>query len=362
MNQAWPHGLRRLVALLFAALVFAACGAQPAAPAATQAPTGGEAPAATTAPAAPSGELTTLRTGYIQQNIIYAPLYVAIERGYFAEEGIQIELTPIQSGAEAVVQLAAGNFDVSLGGAGAGLFNAAERGVKFTVVAPLHSERPPVSSPLVISAKRTGEITSIADLKGKKVAVNGKGVGTEYWLSQALARGGLTMDDIEFVPMPFPNMPPALENGSLDAAILTEPLTTLNKDNGLVAVLADDFIDGFTATYVYMGDALLTDQPDVARGFMRAYLRATRDLQGDYMTDDVAAIVEKYSKVPAAVLTRIAAPQYNPDGTVPVENLEALQQYFQSRGLLEYQELLDVTSFVNTDLAAEVAAELDAGR
>jgi NitT/TauT family transport system substrate-binding protein len=362
MNPTLPHRLRRLAALLLTALIVAACGAQTAAPAPTQAPQGGGVAEATAAPAATGGELVTLRTGYIQQNIIYAPLYVAMERGYFAEQGIQIELTPIQSGAEAVVQLAAGNFDVSLGGAGAGLFNAAERGVKFTIVAPLHSERPPISSPLVISPKRAGEITSIADLRGKKVAVNGRGVGTEYWLAQALAQGGLTMDDIEFVAMPFPNMPPALENGSLDAAILTEPLTTLSADNGLVTVLANDFIDGFTATYVYMGDELLTGKPEVARGFMKAYLRATRDLQGDYMTDEVAGIVEKYSNVPADVLKRIYAPQYNPDGTVPVEDLETLQQYFQERGLLEYQELLDVMSFVNTDLAAEAAAELDAGK
>lgn len=361
MIQAVPRRLRRIAALLLALVVLAACGGQAAAPAPTAAPAP-EAPAATAAPAAPSGDLVTLRTGYIRQNIIYAPLYVAIERGYFAEEGINIELTPIQSGNEAVVQLAAGNFDVSLGGAGAGLFNAAQRGVKFTIMAPLHSERPPVASPLVVSSKRAGEFTSIADLKGKKVAVNGRGVGTEYWLYQALAKGGLTMNDIEFVAMPFPEMPAALENGSLDAAILTEPLTTISKDKGLVTVLADDFIDGFTATYVYMGDALLTGQPEVARGFMKAYLRATRDLQGEYMTDEVATIIEKYSTVPADVLKRIAAPQYNPNGTVPVENLEALQVYFKERGLLEYDELLDVKTIVNTELAAEVAAELDAGK
>jgi NitT/TauT family transport system substrate-binding protein len=358
MNSATP--LRRMAALVLTLVLLAACGAQSPAAAPGAAPTAAPASGETSAPASEGGQVT-LRTGYIPQNIIFAPLYVAMERGYFAQEGITIELTPIQSGNEAVVQLAAGNFDVSLGGAGAGLFNAAQRGVKFTIVAPLHSERQPVSSPLVISPKRAGELTSIADLRGKKVAVNARGAGTEYWLAQALAQGGLTMNDVEFVPMPFPNMPAALENGSLDAAILTEPLTTISMDNGLVQVLADDFIDGFTATYVYMGDGLLTQQPEVARGFMRAYLRGTRDLQGEYMTEEVATIIEKYTEVPAAVLMRIFEPQYNPNGTVPVQDLETLQQYFQERGLLEYQELLDVSSFVNTELASEVAAELDAG-
>jgi NitT/TauT family transport system substrate-binding protein len=342
------------VVLAFAGvlLFLAACGgAQPAA-----APT--SAPAAATS--APAAATVTLRTGYIPI-LMFAPLFVGIERGYFADEGIEIELTALQSGNEAVVQLAADNFDVALGGVSAGLFNAAERGVEFTIVAPLHSETPPVVTPMVISAKRVDEITSVADLKGKKVAVNAIGAGTEYWLAQALAQGGLTMNDVEIVGMPFPNVPAALESGQLDAAMLAEPITTINVDNGLVSVLTNDFVDGFTATYVYMGK-LLTDQPDMARKFMRGYLRATRDLQGEYMNDEIAAIIEKYTNVPAAVLKRLPRPQYSPTGEVPMADLDAMQSYFLTRGLLEYTEPLDLKQFVNTQLAADVAAELDAGR
>ncbi|MCU0491734.1 MAG: ABC transporter substrate-binding protein [Chloroflexaceae bacterium] len=343
-----------LTLLLTLMALLAACGA----PATSTAPTAPADPAAGGATAAPSGQTVTLRTGVVPQNIIYAPVYVGIARGYFQQEGITLELTPLQSGNEAVVQLAAGQFDVAIGGANAGLFNAAARGVKFTIVAPLHSERQPVASPLVISPKRAGEITSIADLKGKKVAVNGMGAGTEYWMSQALAQGGLTMQDVELTALRFPDMPAALESGAIDAAILTEPLTTISKDRGLVQVLADDFINGFTATYVYMGEPLLNGQPEVAQAFMRAYMRAVRDLQGDYMTDEVAAILEKDTGVPAAVLKRINKPQFDPSGRVPVENLQAMQAYFRERGLLEFPTDLDINTFVNTKLAEEAVAAL----
>lgn len=357
--------LRRLSlatpALLLAFALLAACGGAttPAQP--TNAPAEPTtAPAATSAPAEPTQAAGTavVRLGYVPV-MIYAPLYIGIERGYFAEEGITVESTAIQGGSEAVVQLAAGNFDAAFGGAGAGLFNAAARGVKFTIVAPMHSERPPLTSPLVISAKRTGEFKSIADLKGKKVAINATGAATEYWLAQALAKGGLTIDDIEVTTVAFAQVPAALESGSLDAAILGEPLATINKDQGIVAVLSDDFIDGFYATYLYMGEKLLSEQPEVARGFLRAYLRACRDLQGDYMNPEVAAIIEKYTKVPADVVLRASPAQYDPNGVVPVENLKTLQDYFKSRGLLEYPEPLDVMSFVNTGLAAGAAKELD---
>lgn len=353
----------RRASLLLVIALLAACGATPevsdntAASAEASAPASAEASAPASAEA--SAATTTIRLGYVPV-AIYSPIFVAQERGYFAEEGLNVELTPLQGGSDSVVQLAAGNFDAAVGGVGAGLLNAAARGVKFTIVAPMHSERPPLTSPLVISAKRTDEIKSIADLKGKRVAINATGAATEYWLAQALATANLTFDDIELTSVPFRDVPAALENGSLDAAILGEPLVTINEDNGTVAVLSEDFIDGFYATYVYMGEPLLTEQPEAAKGFMRAYLRATRDLQDDYMSPEIAAIIEKYTQVPADVTLRSSPAQYDPNGTIPVDNITTLQDYFLQRGVLEYSEPLDLSNFINTELAAEVAAELDA--
>jgi NitT/TauT family transport system substrate-binding protein len=292
--------------------------------------------------------------------MIYAPLFVAMERGYFVDEGLDVQLTPLQGGSDSVVQLAAGNFDAAVGGAGAGLFNAADRGVEFTIVAPMHSERPPLSSPLVISADRTDEIENIADLEGMRVAINATGAATEYWLAQALEQGGLTFDDIELVTLSFRDVPAALDNGSLDASILGEPLTTINEDRGLVAVLAEDFINGFTPTYLYMGRPLLEERPDIARAFLRAYIRACRDLQGDYMNEEIATIIEQYTEVPADITLRSTPAQFDPDGDIPMDDLETLQSYFMERGQLEYSEPLDIGAFVDQSLAEDVARELDA--
>lgn len=338
-------GYRFATAILFLILLFSVgCGG-------TQAPVANS-------PAVNHAETpVTVRLGYVPV-MIFAPLFVAVERGYFAGEGLRVELTPVQGGSDSVVQLAAGNFDAAAGGAGAGLFNAAARGVKFTIVAPLHSERPPITTPLVISAQRTAEFQRIADLRGKRVAINATGSATEYWLAQALAQDGLTIDDVQLTAMPFPNMPAALENGSLDAAILGDPLVTISADKGLVTVLADDFIDGFASTFLYMGEELL-NQPKVARAFMRAYLRACRDLQGDYMDAEIAAIIETYTQTPADAVLRSSPAHYDPDGQINLTDLQTLQEYFMARGQLEYDELLDVNTLVNTQLAREVAAELD---
>lgn len=343
MTTVTASGLYRLVTLLLTLTLLAACGA-------AQPQTAGDAPT--------SGEPQTIRLGYIPV-VIFAPLYVGLERGYFADEGLEIDLTTIQSTNDAVVQLASGNFEIIFAGGNAGVFNAIHQGLSFKVIAPLHSESPPVATPLVISAKRTDEIRSVADLEGKTVAVNGIGAAIEYWVAQALAQGGLTIDDVRLTAMRFPDMPAALENGSIDAAVITEPLVTINEEQGILAVLTEDFIDGFTATYVLSNETWLAENPAAARGFMRAYLRACRDLQGDYMTEDIARYIEKYTQVPTPVIMRSPLARFDPNGRVPLEDLATLQEFFMQRGVLEYDELLDIRTFVDTNLAAEVAAELE---
>lgn len=301
------------------------------------------------APAARAQEDNIIRLGYIPV-VIYAPIYVGIERGYFAAEGVEVELIPVPAGGgESIVQLAAGNFDAAATGAGASLLNAAHQGLGFRIVAPLHTERPPLSTPLVIAANRADEIRSVADLRGGRIAINTTGSAIEYWVYAALSRAGLSMDDVTIVAMPFPQMPSALENGAIDAAVMTDPLPTLAREQGVIAYLADDYIDGITVTYVFFGLPLIEERPALAEGFMRGYLRAARDLQGDGWLDRATAeIIERYTQVPADVVLRMNRPYFDPDGVIPLADLEEVQRYFLSRGVLEYTEALDMRSFVDS--------------
>src|SRR5438132_10086254 len=161
--------------------------------------------------------------------LIFAPLYVGIERGYFARQGLEIELIGTPGGMSSFAVLASGRAEAVIGGLGASLFNAAARGLDFKVVGPVHMERPPVSTPLVVSknAYDSGEIRAVADLRGRKVSVNVIGSATEFWLHSALLRGGLTIDDVQLVAVNFPDVPAALANGAIAAGLLGEPLATL---------------------------------------------------------------------------------------------------------------------------------------
>src|SRR5690606_31629813 len=178
-------------------------------------------------------ELTDVSIGYVPV-LIYAPVMIAHDKGYFEERGINSTLNPLPGGADLVTLTANGEFDIGIAGAGPAFFNAIQRGVELTVIAPLHFERPPLATPLMVSKERydSGELTSVEDLRGKKVSVNARGA-TEYWLDQALRQGGLTIEDIDLQELGFGDVAAALESGALDAAMLGEPLATQAEQNGI---------------------------------------------------------------------------------------------------------------------------------
>lgn len=312
------------------------------------------------APVADAPALTTVRVGIVPVTI-YAPLYVAAGKGYFAEEGIAVEFMPVEGGTENVVQVAAGNFEVAGGGIGSGMFNAVARGIDFEIALPLHTERPPLTSPFVVSKTRfdAGEFTSMADMRGKKVSINAKGAATEYWLYKALEQGGLGFDDVEVIGLGFREVAAALEQGSLDGGILGEPLTTFAEDQGLVARLSEDFLDGFTSTVLYFNKEWATANPELAQGFVKAFLRGARDLNGDSWYDEAnLALIEGVTNVPVDVIRRGNRSYHDPNGVVPVADLMELQRFFRAEGQLNYDTDIDISQFVNLSYAEKALAEL----
>ncbi len=304
--------------------------------------------------------LTKLRVVHVPV-LIFAPLYVAIERGYFARQGIDVELIGTPGGLSSFAVLASGRAEVVVGGLGASLFNAAARGLDFKVVGPVHMERPPVSTPLVVSknAYDSGEIRAVADLRGKKVSVNVIGSATEFWLHSALLRGGLTIDDVQLVAVNFPDVPAALANGAIAAGLLGEPLATLAEERGQIVRLSEDFVNGVQVTALYYSGDFIRRSPKLAAGFMIAWLQASRDLYGDgYRHDDIARIVEKYTGVPAAVVKKARPPFHEPDGKMNFNDFARLQEFFRKRGELTYEKALDPSAYIDTSFVRQALAAL----
>jgi NitT/TauT family transport system substrate-binding protein len=317
-------------------------------------PPGSATPAAATESAEPpapaEGELTEITVGYVPVSI-YAPVFVALDKGYYAEQGLDVTLEPFAGGPDPIILTGSGELDFAAIGAGPAFWNAAASGLPISIVAPGHAEGSPVATPLMISKEScaSGAITSVADLEGKRVSVNARGA-TEYWLGQALATGGLTIDDVDLQVLPFPDAVAALASGAIDAAMVGEPLATLAEQEGTAVRLLSDFpVQGLQPTAIIGNKDFIAANPEAAQGFVTAYLQASRDLSGDGFKDPAhLAIIEAYTNVPAALVAAAVQPVYAVNGEINVEGLGILQTFFRERDQLEYDEDLDPASLVDT--------------
>lgn len=361
-------GLGPLVMLFFACLALLACGgsssesdgaAGTAVPPAAQGTSGASAPTTAAAP-------VKVTVGYIPV-LIFAPVFYGIDKGYFREQGLQLELQPLPGGADMLTQTAAGNFDIGGGGIGPAYFNfaARARGLNqpqpIRIVAPLHSERPPLATPLVVGKKafEEGRSTTIAGLKGKKVAINAIGAATEYWLERALNAGGLTSKDVEVVAIPFPNIAQALDSGAVAGAMLGEPFATQGVQQGLVRVLNDRFLDGDQPTAIYYNSEWMAKNPRLAQGFMTAYLKSVRELENGGWSDPATLVIlSKYTNVPVEVIRAASRPYAEPDGAVNLASLQNQQVFFKAQGRLTYDPPLDIPALIEPAFAAEAVKAL----
>src|SRR5262249_11751120 len=235
--------LGSLLALAVAVSAGCAPASSPAAPPPSPAPSQA-APAAAASP--PPIELQKVRYGElgIRGDV---GVYVGIDEGYFAEQGIEVELVTFDSATNMVAPLATNQLDVGAGAPSAGLYNALRNGVNVRIVAGRGNNDPtppgfPVSIYLVRKALvDSGQVKSVADLRGLRHAQPGRGVSPELDLVAFLKQGGLTYSDLDTTIMSFPDMVSAFANGNLDFAWSVEPFATIALNQGSVSVIGYDY-------------------------------------------------------------------------------------------------------------------------
>lgn len=306
-------------------------------------------------------DATEVTFGYVPVSI-FAPVFVAYEKGYFAEAGLDVALEVLPGGSDMVLLTSTGDMDMAISGIGPAYWNATDQDLGVQIVAPGHQEGAPVASPLMISRRacEEGTITSVADLAGKRVAVNAPGA-TELWLDIALETAGLSIEDVELEYLSFPDAVVALESGALDASIIGEPLATQAEQDGFAVRLLPDFpVQEIQPTMIFGNEAWMAENAEAATGIVAGYLRAARDLTENFNDPLHLAIIEKYTGVPAQLIAASVKPVYSTDGTINIDSLAQLQTFFGDRGLLDYDGAIDPQSMVNSayvDAALETIGE-----
>ncbi|HZS01575.1 MAG TPA: ABC transporter substrate-binding protein [Chloroflexota bacterium] len=291
--------------------------------------------------AAAQGGTTPVRVGTLGI-IADAPVYIAADRGYFAEQGLAPTLERFDTGAQMVAPMAAGQLDAGAGTPAASLFNAIGRDLPLRIVAD-NARVAPGRSHIVLVARPDlvgSSLRDYADLRGLRVAVNARGTGTEIQLDRALARGGLTLADVDLQEVPFPDMLPALANRSLDAGITLEPFLALGLARGVFEVfhpVGDFYPDQQIAVLLYSPQ--FAAQTDAANRFMVAYLRGLRDFADAFYRDvnreQIVDILARNTVVQDRSLYATMVPhQVDRNGQVNRESLAADLDWYAAHGYL----------------------------
>ncbi len=320
--------LHRLGVLLAAlALAATACGG------------GGSAP--TTGP----DGLTQADVG-ILPIVTNAPLALGIEKGFFAEEGLAVTTQLAQGGAALLPAVVSGQYDFAFSN-NVSLLLARAKGLPIRIVAAASSagvDPEPIDEALVVPAD--SPVQSVAELSAATVAVNTLNNIVEVANRVALEQGGVDLSTVEFIEIPFPDMPAALEQGRMEAAHIAEPHLTRAVQNGarIIAhpyriVQPDVHISSWFTT-----DQFIASNPDVVERFTRALERSR--IYALEHTDEVRAFIPQFLRLEPALASEIALGT-SPGGMPSERSLTSLYDASVRFGLLPPDALPDVTELLH---------------
>jgi len=282
-----------------------------------------------------------------------SPFFIADKRGYFKDEGLTVKFIRFDSAAKAMAPLGTGELLVASGATSAALYNAVKRGVPLKIVADKAKNPPGFGfESLLVRKDLEGKIKTLADFKGRKIAISAAGNSEDFLVDYALHKAGMTIHDVEPVYLGFPQHIAAFTNGGIDVSLTVEPsISSILKAEKAVRFLGvDEFYPQFETAVVFYSEKFIKERPEDAKKFMRAFLRGARDyndaLDGDRLTApaaaDVIPILTEYSFIKNPDVYRAMRSHYvDPNGTNNVASLKDVWQFFKNEKLIDGSVTVD---------------------
>ena len=228
-----------------------------------------------------------------------ANIYVSEAKGFFKDEGVDMEFLPGQGSGDALRNVLAGNADIAFCGPEA-IYLAADKGSELKAVYDIY----PVNVFNVFALKNKQIITP-QDLKGKKIGVISMASGTRYNLATILALNGMSERDVELVALGL-NAAPAIIEGKVDAMASTDSILYGMQAAGLGAVdviWARDYLNTSTDLFT-VETKYFEPKKDLLTRFLRAYKKG---LEYTFKNQDEAVAITSKVAVDGKDPARVAA-------------------------------------------------------
>ncbi|MFD0306593.1 ABC transporter substrate-binding protein [Streptomyces sp. NPDC127119] len=254
-----------------------------------------------------------------------APLYLGQKKGFFGSRGIELDMVSAQGGAAIIPGVVSGQFQFGFSNT-TSLMVAQVKGVPVRSVVNGAASNGKVGADVTgVGVSKDSPIKSAADLAGHTVAVNTLQNIGDTTVRESVRVAGGDPSEVEFVEIPFDQMPAALDGGRVDAAWMGEPAMTIAKGQG-ARVVASPFAETdpklTVATYFTSAEVVKRD-PGLVKRFSEAMAESLKYATGH--PDEARQVLTTYTKIDGDVLAKLTLPAWPEDVDMPsLEKLAAL--------------------------------------
>lgn len=279
-----------------------------------------------------------------------APLYIAIEKGLFAEERLDVSLIHLTSSQEIGLAVASGSAQFGMTAITAGIYTMAGKGgVK--MIAGGYEEYPGFHGVAIVVNNQAYEqgLKTPKDLAGKKVAITAFGSGSQNQLARLAKKYGFNYGSLEIFPVQtLANEVSAVKNGRVHASPIPATLAKRLADAGdakIIGWMGDEVPTQFGGLFAAPGT--ITTRRDVTDRFVRAYVKAIglyhlafqqREADGTPVrgagSEELMRIVSERTGEPIPSL-EMALPYFNPEARLHVEDIAEQIDTYKSLRLVE---------------------------
>lgn len=296
-----------------------------------------------------------------------SPIFIALEKGFFEEEKIKVNVKFVELSQTINTALVSGDMDVGAGGFTADLFNMIAAGQKLYIVSDKGREEKgyPFSALMV---HKDSPIKSIEDLKGKKMGITQVGSTVQYTFANIIEKHGMATKDVQWTPLgQVRNLMDALKGKNVDATVLSEPNVSIAVKEGYGRILAwvADEIPYQSSGILY--STKFAENKDAGIRFMKAYIKGAQYYNEAALTkkdgqpvkganyDEVVKIVSKYTGQPED-LVKGSLSFIDPTGKLIVDNVKSQIDWYAKEKFIT--KALDTKDFIKTEFRDEAMKRL----
>lgn len=239
-----------------------------------------------------------------------AAMFVAMEKGFFKAEGLELETVPMAGGAVIVQGVTSG--DLQFGWTNViSLYQAYVEGFDFKLIAGGATNVRGSNETHAIVVGKDSPIKSAKDLEGKTVAVNTLNNIVHLMAMAWVDKNGGNSRKIKFVEIPFPQMEPALVAGKIDAISVQEPFAAVAARKPETRVLSNpwgDVVAKFLIASWFASDKWIQKNKNMAQAFVRAINRGIDAIHAD--KEGARAAMIKWAGLNADMVGKIGLPLF----------------------------------------------------